>query len=50
MILINLEGTGEGEKVGDIKGRDRGTTVDGVMVDEPPPSLSLVLVKILTGI
>ena len=43
--LLNSEGAVEGEEVGDTNGRERGTTTDGVMAAEPPPSCHIFLGK-----
>ena len=40
----------EGEKLGDTKGRERGTTADGATAAEPPPPSRLVLEKTLTNL
>ena len=50
LILLNSEGAVEGDKEGDTKDRERGTTADGATADKPPPSSHLVLGKTLTNL
>ena len=49
-ILLNSEGTVEGEESGYTKSRERGTTADGATAAETPPPSHIVMGKTFTDL